>query len=72
MKFLETNNRRIISKSAFSDGVMREEYFKGVVKEAIKILGEYLPPDGIDSKETISRLLGIFDNKEIVEKLRSA
>ena len=51
-------------------GVMCDGYFKGITEEAIKILGEYLPPDGIDSKETLSRLLGIFDNKEIVERLK--
>ena len=47
----------------------QEKYFEKKVREAIEILGKYLPPDGIDGDEAINLLLGIFDNAEIVEKL---
>ena len=52
--------------------IIKNNYYVYVIKNAIKVLGEYLPPDGIPEHETLSRLLEIFDNEEIIKKLACA
>lgn len=48
-----------------------ETYFKSVVISCIEVIQRYLPPDGIRQDDAMNQLIGILDNKEIVEHLSS-
>lgn len=57
------------TKYVRADTAKDDEYFKDIIIQCIKVTNEHIIPDGISDREAMSKLYGILDNAEIVERL---